>query len=43
MLAVEMVQEAGESLGLATQGWVPSQVKGNKKGNQEYFIYFVEK
>ncbi len=38
--SVEKVRRHGEALGLVFHGSVPSELKGGKKGNQEYFIHF---
>lgn len=38
--AVELVEEYGKSLGLQYSGFTPSPLKGEKKGNQEYFVCF---
>jgi 23S rRNA (cytidine1920-2'-O)/16S rRNA (cytidine1409-2'-O)-methyltransferase len=38
--AVEKVRVFGEELGLEFIGFFASTLKGQKKGNQEYFIYF---
>jgi len=38
--AVQLVKERGESLGLVYYGDIPSPLKGEKKGNQEYFVCF---
>lgn len=38
-LAVELVKEYARSLGLKMRGEAPSSLKGEKKGNQEYFLW----
>ena len=37
--AIALVEEAALQLGLLPSGNVPSPLKGEKKGNQEYFVY----
>jgi 23S rRNA (cytidine1920-2'-O)/16S rRNA (cytidine1409-2'-O)-methyltransferase len=39
LYAVSLVRDAALGLGLNVFGTTPSRLKGEKKGNQEYFIY----
>lgn len=39
--AVTLVEDCGRAIGLVVRGSLPSPLKGGKKGNQEYFVYFV--
>lgn len=41
-LAVTLVEETAADLGLERHGYIPSPLKGEKKGNQEYFVYFTK-
>ncbi|MCC6220520.1 MAG: TlyA family RNA methyltransferase [Deltaproteobacteria bacterium] len=38
LLAVRLVSEFAQELGLNVRGFLPSPIKGAKKGNQEFFI-----
>ena len=42
LLAVDYVRHKGEELGLHYVGYCPSALKGRKKANQEYFVYFAK-
>lgn len=39
--AIDLVKQHAESLGLIVKGELPAALKGNKKGNQEYFLYLT--
>jgi 23S rRNA (cytidine1920-2'-O)/16S rRNA (cytidine1409-2'-O)-methyltransferase len=40
-LAVDLVSQEAEKLGFAVRGSEPSPLRGEKKGNQEYFLYLA--
>jgi 23S rRNA (cytidine1920-2'-O)/16S rRNA (cytidine1409-2'-O)-methyltransferase len=40
LAAVRLVTDFAKQIGLVSQGFLPSPLKGSKKGNQEYFVYF---
>lgn len=42
LLAVKLVREYAKNLGLCAKSEFASPLKGEKKGNQEYFLFFTE-